>query len=165
MFIGTACARYTAGALPARRLAALVAGAAVVAAAGGWANYERVPGLAATDAAFGLVPAVVPWALAYAGFFLALRWRTRTFPRTLLTLGLVSYSVYLLHPVVLPAVDDGAFDPWVGLGLLLVITVGASVLSHRFVEMPGQALGRRWRARLRVRATRVEGGPATVPGS
>ena len=80
MFIGTACARYTAGVLPARRLAALVAGAAVVAIAGGWANYERVPAPEATHAAFGLLPAVLPWAVVYAGFLLALRWRHLRFP-------------------------------------------------------------------------------------
>ena len=107
---------------------------------------------------------MLPWVVAYAAFLLALRWRHLRFPPALLWLGLVSYSVYLLHPVVLPVVDDGAFDPWVGLGLLLVVTLAASALAQRFVEAPGQDLGRRWRARIRARSARVEGDAATVPG-
>ena len=164
MFIGTACARYTAGTLPARRLAALIGGAALVAVVGAWANYERVPGPSATDAAFGLVPAVLPWFVAYSAFLLALRFRTRRYPRALLALGLVSYSVYLLHPVVLPFVDGGAVEPWLGLGLLLVVTVLAATLSYRLVERPGLELGRRWRGRIRGEAAPADAGAATVPG-
>jgi len=155
MFVGTACARYAAGTLPARRVGALVAGAGVVAVAGAWANYDKVPGPSVPDGAFGVRPAVLPWVVAYAGFLLALRWRTRRFPTALLWLGLVSYSVYLLHPVLLPVVDDGPIGPWTGLVLLLVGTVAAAAIAHRLVEVPGQELGRRLRTRLRARRSQT----------
>jgi peptidoglycan/LPS O-acetylase OafA/YrhL len=120
-----------------------------------------VPGPSVPDGAFGALPAVLPWCVAYAGFLLALHWRERRFPASLLWLGLVSYSVYLLHPVLLPIVDDDRFSPWTGLAVLVVGTVVAAAIAQRFVEAPGQALGRRLRARLRATSPRERSGAAT----
>ncbi len=80
--------------------------------------------------------------------------RNRRIPRMLAWLGLVSYSVYLLHLVVFETIE-----PHLGLGagpstarwyvqLLLFIglvglVLGASALTYRFIEAPAQRLGRR----------------------
>ncbi|WP_306601871.1 acyltransferase [Geothrix sp. 21YS21S-2] len=61
-------------------------------------------------------------------------------------LGEVSYSVYLLHPLVqeglLHAVPGG-LGPWTGFFLGLALTIGLSALTFRFIEKPMMGLGRR----------------------
>lgn len=149
MVIGTAFARHAAGALPARRLAALVGAAAVVGLVGGWANYVHVPVPDDPDGALGLTSALLPWAVAYAGVLAAyaLRSRPRAFPGWLVWLGVVSYSTYLLHPLVLPVLAEWWDGPWVLLVATLVVTVLVAAVTRRWIEAPGQALGRRWRGR------------------
>jgi len=85
------------------------------------------------------------------------RWRT---PRTLARLGLLSYSVYLVHYVLLEALR-----PWLaGLGerlpaaaevpvaaAYLGAVLGISWLTYRFVELPGQRFGRRAARRMTAR--------------
>ncbi|WP_246268463.1 acyltransferase family protein [Nonomuraea typhae] len=78
---------------------------------------------------------VAAWAIFLAGMAL----RGRPVPYVLSWLGLVSYSVYLLHPLllrVLPAV-------WA-----VPATFALSALTWRWVEAPAQRLGRRLAARL-----------------
>ncbi len=73
-------------------------------------------------------------------------------------LGVVSYSLYLFHPVVLYVVLRGveiaqrggwlAPGPlWVLLGICGALTVGLCALTYRWVERPAIALGKRWAAR------------------
>lgn len=78
--------------------------------------------------------------------------RTRT-SRVLAWLGLISYSLYLVHYVLIQV----ARPVLAGLGerlpaiaevpvvaIYLAVLVGVSWLTYRFVEMPGQRAGRRW---------------------
>ncbi|MET0425528.1 MAG: acyltransferase [Actinoplanes sp.] len=77
--------------------------------------------------------------------------RNRTVPGVLTWLGQISYSLYLLHAVVLlvlvRAVPDLGTQPGVirvATGLAyLAAAFGLAWLSYRMVELPGQALGRR----------------------
>lgn len=156
MLAGTALARHAAGVLPGRRLAALLAGVGAVALVGGWANYVEVPGGDA-DGALGYSSAVVPWVVAYLAVLAAyaVRERPAAFPGWLAWLGLVSYSVYLLHPLVMSALTEVTTRPWPLLVLTLAATVAVAGLTHRWVEVPGQALGRRWRHRQRLRLAPV----------
>ncbi|MBN1093812.1 acyltransferase [Blastococcus sp. TML/M2B] len=89
---------------------------------------------------------------AYAVFGAALLLRRYRWPRPLVYLGTISYSVYLLHALVLllvlPPVPGG---PWANFAALLAITLVASALTYRFVERPGIALGRRVVAARRER--------------
>jgi peptidoglycan/LPS O-acetylase OafA/YrhL len=91
-------------------------------------------------------------------------------------IGRVSFSFYLLHPltiaVVWPmgaawtrAVDAGVPPTIVILGLWIAtsaVTIALAILSHRYVELPANALGRRaaslWRTR---QATTLARGEAT----
>jgi peptidoglycan/LPS O-acetylase OafA/YrhL len=67
-------------------------------------------------------------------------------------LGQRSYGIYLIHTLALTvctkALPGGvpARSVWVGIGCL-VLTLGASEVAHRAVEMPFIRLGRRWSAR------------------
>ena len=99
--------------------------------------------------------------LEFAGltFAVAMLCRDRTVPRALAWLGLVSYSVYLLHPALievyasLPWTQDENFVP---MELLLVAVfvlalLLTSWLTYRFIEAPMQRLGRRAARRLDAR--------------
>ncbi|GAA0471660.1 acyltransferase [Actinoplanes capillaceus] len=94
--------------------------------------------------------------------------RHRAMPKALTWLGEVSYSLYLLHMVVLyviqyflPAEVKASTAGRIGIGLLFwLVTLLAAWLCHRLVEQPGQALGRRVQERLRKAF-----GPDTPPAA
>jgi peptidoglycan/LPS O-acetylase OafA/YrhL len=84
-------------------------------------------------------------------FLLAYALRNRPVPAALTWLGKISYSLYLLHAVVLlflpRIVPDLGTHPAavrfaVGFGYVVVV-LGIAWLSYRVVEIPGQRLGRR----------------------
>ncbi|MGW4795120.1 acyltransferase family protein, partial [Nonomuraea sp. NPDC004297] len=84
--------------------------------------------------------------------FLACRLlRSAGFPRLLVSLGLVSYSVYLLHPLAIQVlrrllpypVEVPPAGRIACSVLVLAVVVAVSVLSYRYVERPAQGLGRR----------------------
>lgn len=79
--------------------------------------------------------------------------------RALLALGTISYSLYLVHMLVLYAAQDwlddllaGATHPaWTAAMLLAVVSgsVLVAALTYRFIELPGIAAGRRLQGWLR----------------
>jgi peptidoglycan/LPS O-acetylase OafA/YrhL len=81
--------------------------------------------------------------------------RRRRIPRWLTALGTVSFSVYLLHPVLLMVNDQFLGRPDHDHALRVVafvpILVAVSFLSYRYVELPFQRLGRRLNARSAAR--------------
>ncbi|MDQ0346858.1 acyltransferase family protein [Ancylobacter vacuolatus] len=90
--------------------------------------------------------ALVPWVLASLLFFLAL-FRLRLSPpgglveRSLLFLGRISFSVYLLHPIVMEIVHPHAE----GIAFIVAVCVGTvplAWLSFTYVEKPGIEIGR-----------------------
>ncbi|WP_310430967.1 acyltransferase [Streptomyces sp. 3330] len=96
------------------------------------------------------------WILAFLAavvtFGVARAARHRRVPRALTALGAVSYSVYLVHPVLLE-VTDGTVGRWrhdvpALEAAFLVALLPLSALTHRFVELPGQAWGRRLARRV-----------------
>ncbi|WP_043618973.1 acyltransferase family protein [Nonomuraea candida] len=118
MFAGTAVYRAEQGTIPWR--AAWMAVAAVL----GCGIFAK------DDPAWA--PAIV---LAFGVFWLTYALRRRAFPRWASRLGVISFSVYLLHPILLHVLPD--------LPLFLLALIPLSLLSHRLIEAPGQRLGRR----------------------
>lgn len=103
------------------------------------------------------------------GLTFAIAWtlRRRRFPRFIVRLGLISYSIYLMHTVLL-SVFHHVFDDYAdGMPLtaqaafsllfiaLLVVIAGA---TYKYVELPGQKIGRRVAADM----TRPPTTPATA---
>jgi peptidoglycan/LPS O-acetylase OafA/YrhL len=163
MFAGTAIRGIQDGRLPARPAAAMVAVVPLLSVAAGmrtptsWALYAN-PNPLGRDWSIAV-------AAAWLTFLAGLALRNRPMPRVLVWLGLISYSVYLLHPLVVQAIWHAAGQDTWGLpvpvraawGVVLLATVLTSAaLVHRFVERPAQNLGRRLTARRRA-------GPATAP--
>ena len=154
MFTGTALYRAEAGEYPWRRAVyamILVFGLALVAAQ--WHTSPELESFVAIRKTFN--------SLEFAGltFAVAMLCRHKKVPRALAWLGLVSYSVYLLHPVLIEAYTS---VPWtqnenfVPMELLLVAVFVAVLLvccglTYRFVEAPMQRVGRRVAGRLDAR--------------
>jgi peptidoglycan/LPS O-acetylase OafA/YrhL len=154
MFTGTLLYRAEAGEYPWRRalyVAVLVFGFALVAALLHTSPLAGNP--VAIRRTFN--------SLEFAGltFAVAMLCRNRTVPRALAWLGLVSYSVYLLHPALIEIYSS---VPWTRhqkslLTELFLVAAFVSVLlvccglTRRFIEAPMQRLGRRFAARLDTR--------------
>lgn len=76
--------------------------------------------------------------------------------------GKLSFSLYLLHPIVLVGMMKtgliarfAGYPVWQGFlvsaGIAMALTVVASWCTHRFIEQPGMALGRKFSTRLKGR--------------
>ncbi|MGC5011440.1 acyltransferase family protein [Streptosporangium sp. DT93] len=134
MFAGTALYRAERGEIPWGRA--------------GWTVLVPLAGIWLGRDEFGVQTATIAaWLTFAAGMAL----RHRGVPRALAWLGVVSYSIYLLHPLLLESVDHLWPEPQsVPLGTRLValagvvaVLLGLSALTWRFVEAPAQRLGRR----------------------
>ncbi|BFO22683.1 hypothetical protein SHKM778_90710 [Streptomyces sp. KM77-8] len=98
---------------------------------------------------------ITAFLLAVLTFGAGLALRRRRAPRPLTWLGTISYSVYLVHPVLL-AVIDGTIgrrrqDSAVLEAAFFAVLLPLCVLAHRYVEVPGRAWGRRLAHRRRTR--------------
>jgi peptidoglycan/LPS O-acetylase OafA/YrhL len=91
--------------------------------------------------------------LAAVTFAAAWALRHRRVPAWLTGLGKISFSLYLLHPVLLMISDQLGgtpdHDDVLRLLVFVLVLIGASTLTYRFVEVPCQHLGRRLTRRSR----------------
>jgi peptidoglycan/LPS O-acetylase OafA/YrhL len=147
MFVGSVVAAWVRGRLPgATALVVYIAGMVTVVLVTR-AQIDPHP--------IGAAPGVVHWTTeaatlvgAYVLFGMAVLLRTRRVPAVLVWLGTVSYSLYLIHPLVYGSVPAIRHRPAWTLLWWLVITVAVSALTYRFVELPFHEIGRRigqWR--------------------
>ncbi|GII66030.1 acyltransferase [Sphaerisporangium krabiense] len=149
MFAGTAVYRLQHSEAPARTrwmlaLVPVVSVAAAVLLGPGWGMSESAEQAFKWSWSAALIGA---WLTFAAGLAL----RHRAVSRALVWLGLVSYSIYLLHPLILQVVRRLTMDPsqislparlaWEA--ALFALVLGLAALGHRFVERPAQRVGRR----------------------
>jgi peptidoglycan/LPS O-acetylase OafA/YrhL len=98
----------------------------------------------------GVVPGTARWTTeaatlitAYVIFGVAVLLRHHRVPRPLLWLGAISYSLYLVHPLVYGSVPAVRHRPVLTLARWLIATIAISALTYRFVERPFHDVGRR----------------------
>jgi peptidoglycan/LPS O-acetylase OafA/YrhL len=147
MFLGTTLYRYDAGAI-AGRTAALTFGFAVVSVI--VVEYCYQVGVA--EPVTGAVPrwwteagTFVSAYLVFGALFLL---RRHSFPKFLVYLGTISYSVYLVHALVLILPRPDLPRP-AAFAVMLGATLVFAVLTYHFIEKPGQQLGRKVMQRYR----------------
>jgi peptidoglycan/LPS O-acetylase OafA/YrhL len=138
MFLGTAVYRAERG-QSTWRWAACTAVVVVVCAAG--SAYWYGDGSHFTRRGW-----IAAFLLAVLTFGVGLALRRRRIPRWLTGLGAISYSVYLVHPVLL-TVSDGTIGRWRQDNLVLEVAFYAvllplCVLTYRYIEAPSQTCGR-----------------------
>jgi peptidoglycan/LPS O-acetylase OafA/YrhL len=157
MFTGTLLYRAEQGQISRRRAVAVATGiftAAIV--AGAWHIPAASP---QSQAALLQCEWVMSVALAGLTFAVGMALRNLTVPSVLAWLGLVSYSVYLLHPLLLDFYDSIPFThihhpvgvQLVMTGVFLAALLAGCALTYYLVEAPMQRLGRRVTARLDAR--------------
>jgi peptidoglycan/LPS O-acetylase OafA/YrhL len=167
MFTGTMFYRAEQGQYPWRKAIAIgVTVLGLVLAAGLW--HSRAWGMPAHAELLWSRRWVTAFSLAGLTFAAGLAFRRRVrWPRALTWLGLISYSVYLLHPLVIEAYHH--FYPSrqhhfylqvpIAAGLL-VIVIALSSVTYLYLERPMQNVGRRVGRWLDARF-----GPDRVPGA
>ncbi|MGX1805418.1 acyltransferase family protein [Nocardia sp. NPDC055321] len=165
MFLGTVLYRMTAGEITAPRgwlvfafAMCLIFGVSTLVPAvvdpitGVWVTWVKQP--------LTILPAYVM----FAAFLLLRRY---SFPRPLLYLGRISYSLYLVHALILDAIPRwntsvlGVPAQWLTLLTWVTTALLISALTYRFIEKPCHTLGHRVIARIDSRANAAER-PATV---
>jgi peptidoglycan/LPS O-acetylase OafA/YrhL len=142
-FVGASFYRAWNGEQPYRRFLALIAvfcATSVLA----WYRSSFVDHLSTTSMNVPPLPYIVGSALGYATFFGIWALRDRGQFKGLIWLGQISYSVYLVHGIML--VPAGLIPDWSIWFLLLVVTPAVSWLSFRYIEKPAYQFSKRSRS-------------------
>jgi peptidoglycan/LPS O-acetylase OafA/YrhL len=147
MFTGSVLHRWHAGDLTFRQVQPVLlgAGATVVLGLAPRLFREDGPGVVGLGR---FVPVASAYLIAGAIFLLAMRFASASWPRTLVSLGVISYSIYLVHPLLVELVFPH------GTGIVPVValmasTVAVAAVTYPLVERPAIRVGHRLAKRYR----------------
>ncbi|MDM7887449.1 acyltransferase [Curtobacterium sp. RHCJP20] len=76
-------------------------------------------------------------------FLVARALRSRSFPKTILWLGSVSYALYVIHASVIRGLEYADLPGVAAIPIVVVLSLASAWLLHRTLEVPSIALGRR----------------------
>lgn len=129
MYVGTVFYRLHSGEARPYSAALVIAGALVMAVGTNISGSQLLPHYVTAQIA------------AYGVFGLVFLGRSKQAPRSILYLGRISYSVYLIHPFILILIPPLGGTLMTGSIWFASVTLIAS-LTYRWIEQPGIALGR-----------------------
>jgi peptidoglycan/LPS O-acetylase OafA/YrhL len=89
---------------------------------------------------FSFVCVCLSWGAAYALFFWLYTLRARSLPGSLLWLGKVSYSFYIVADIV-PPLLPGRSHPWLWIVESLAVSLAISACTYRWIERPFMLAG------------------------
>lgn len=135
-FLGMVFHRLHTGDVSPRQVAGLLAGLFVPAAAVCYINFEMYR----HEDGYTFVSVFVPWLLAFAIFAGLFAIRHRPMPRGLVGLGTISYSIYLMHPLVLKLVPSNLPGPVFALAVAASMAIIAPI-TYVLIERPSLRLG------------------------
>jgi peptidoglycan/LPS O-acetylase OafA/YrhL len=138
ILIGSVIYRNFKGQVSGRTMGLLMSAAVLLAGAGAYLNFFKFP----SSEKISATSVFLSWAAAFLFFWLVFQLRAKPFPAFFLWLGRISYSLYLLHAVVLDTMPDLG-NRVLGMGLVLGISLFVSALSFRYLERPCVSLGHR----------------------
>ena len=144
--VGTVIYRSVKGTIPKRSATQVIVAFGVLTLASGIVNFgEPMPN---SESLFSLVLSI---GLAYGAFMAAVGQIGKPMPASLVTLGRISYSTYLMHPLFLWLVPTSLGI--VGYPLVVVLaTIALASLTYRWIEEPTMAWGKSIASRLSPRA-------------
>lgn len=148
MFVGTVVYRALHGQLPVRTAVIVYAGAMVCMLVAFWTNLTPYAD-PSTGARINWHAETLTFWAAYATFAVALLARNLHFPRVITYVGKISYSLYLVHPLVLYSIPWASskqitYTRWVVGSFLL------AMITYHAIEKPFQKWGRRLSRRVKT---------------
>jgi peptidoglycan/LPS O-acetylase OafA/YrhL len=151
MFAGTAVYRAVEGQIPKWKAGAAVTFLIVIAIVNPVVYAVRTGGelgAAVKDAVTTNVNWIITIASVVAAFVIGRALRNRKMPRVLTLLGVMSYSTYLLHPLIHQAIQGHLGGHTLGyrIGMFAIwwaALLGGAYLTYRLIEAPAQQAGRR----------------------
>jgi peptidoglycan/LPS O-acetylase OafA/YrhL len=150
MFIGTTIYRYYAGTVTKKQLSLLLSAIVLFISAAVYFNY----GFHRADLPryhFAYPAIVSAWFSGYLLFLVCLKFREKSFPNVFLWLGKISYSIYLMHSLIIYTFMHftrfSALPGIVQFSVTLAATLLLSSLTYYIIEAPSIKLGsasQRW---------------------
>ncbi|AXC10692.1 putative membrane protein [Acidisarcina polymorpha] len=140
LFCGTAIYRYYKGNISAKAMNALMGALLLSVSVGVYLNYVYTKKV---EMQFSYVAVFGPWFVGFVMFFAAYALRNREFPAVGMWLGRISYSVYLVHPIISFLFRYGRTG---GIGLFLItiaVTLLVATVTYYAIEKPMIDLGHR----------------------
>lgn len=141
-FFGTVLYRIYSKQLRASVVSLLLPALALTLLVGFWFRFHLYPAVRSAENSMSVTNVSISWALAYGLFAMLFLMRNRAFPRWTLWLGRISYSLYLLHGLVLTLVPH-SWNPFLYIAVSWTISLGLSTLTYSFIEKPAIAFCRR----------------------
>jgi peptidoglycan/LPS O-acetylase OafA/YrhL len=137
---GAALYRFHTGEVSRRAFALLMVFVGLFIWGGVWQNYSANKKNDLFEH-YTFMAVALPWVAAYILFIAMLARPYIKCPRALLWVGSISYSLYLLHPLVLAffGVQEGNLT---GFGIFIIASLLISSCTYLFIEKPAMRLGR-----------------------
>lgn len=155
-FVGTTIFRLYSKQVEKKTVYSLLAATLVTLLIGFWFRFHQYPSKG--EDGWNLLGVSASWVLAYVLFGSLYALRNRSFPRWILWLGRISYSLYLVHGIVLSLLPAD-LNPVISVASVIGLSVAISAVTYEFIEKPAIEFHR-----SRMRERRLHKDPSLATG-